>query len=343
MTVKLIDETADAPTYTSIASSWANRQDKTRDSTLNGKKLSPKYGNINLQYKDGEPNSGTGNFEFCFFDHGTEDKVTLADFHFTIWDLDEHSKDKYNNNGDSTNGIGIKEKFTFDASQVESYALFPNWDESTVKPICEDNTAITCQDGPCTSITNPAGTCINIKTVFRSSATDEKGDNPVDPNSITSVMRERAINLHFQDKSCFSLQYSLYCPLEHPHDAINHYVGRNLNHADTHCRIPEKNSGYSGGNFMFAGISDALFRDVTSHDEPIEAPQPEIEVSCEDLPQEETRLTFYDSTVSTNTLHLIGGELRYDSKSTGAVLSVVVHINYCLWLKPISDDMFQKI
>ena len=59
--------------------------------------------------------------------------------------------------------------------------------------------------------------------------------------------------------------------------------------------------------------------------------------------REETQLTFFDSTVSTNTLHLIGGELRYDSKSTGAVLSVVVHINYCLWLKPISDDMFQKI
>ena len=105
MRVKLIDETADAPTYTSIASSWANRQDKTRDSTLNGKNLSPKYGNINLQYKEGEPNSGTGNFEFCFIDHVTNDKVTLADFHFTIWDLDEHSQDKYKDNGDSKNGI----------------------------------------------------------------------------------------------------------------------------------------------------------------------------------------------------------------------------------------------
>jgi hypothetical protein len=54
---------------------------------------------------------------------------------------------------------------------------------------------------------------------------------------------------------------------------------------------------------------------------------------CE-APPTETKLTFFDSVVSQNTLHEIGGLLRFDSKSTGAVLSVAVHINYCLWLKP---------
>ena len=332
MTVKLIDETADAPTYTSIASSWANRQDKTRDSTLNGKKLSPKYGNINLQYKDGEPNSGTGNFEFCFIDHVTKNKVTLADFHFTIWDLDERSRDRYNNNGDSKNGVGIKEKFTFDASQVKSYTLFPNWEESKVKPICEDNTAITCQIGQCTTITNPAGTCEDhINTVFRSSSIQRPDDSPVDPEIITEFMRKRAINLHFENTSCFTLQYSLYCPLEHPHDAIDHYVGRNLNDVDTHCRIPENKMGYAGGNFLFAGISEAVFSDPTCDEPtepPTEAPEPPYDGKCS-----------ADSSGSDNLFGLMKMCLRTSLGYTNAATNIFQEVNFIETLIKIRYDL----
>lgn len=260
MTVKLFDENEVSGNYTSIAASWAARG----KGIINGRQGDSQFGNINLQYKRHEANTGTGNFEFCFVDHETDAPVTLNDFHFTIWDLDQRGGDNGNN------GVGIKEKFIFDARQVTSYSLFPNWLDSEVKPICANNEAINCDDGQCEGVTNPAGTCPEgISTVFRSSRSGGGGDNPVDPNDLTPLMRSRAINLHFENKSCFSISYSLYCPFEHPHSAIDHYVGRKLNE-ETPCRMNA--DGYAGGHFLFAGVSDALFHDPECTPLPTQSP-----------------------------------------------------------------------
>ncbi len=246
--------------YHNISNMWADRnaQESTnRGPHMNGFMGDRAFGNINLQYYHGDPNSGEGHFEFCLVDSGTNDPVVVPSFGFTVFDLDERGND----NG--SNGVGLKEKLSFDTAQAYNYSIFPNFAESEVKPICENGDDITCTDNQCSGVHPGQASCpANVRTVFRSSATGGLGDNPTTPFALSLLQRKRSVYFLFENTSCFRFAFAVYCPLEPPHNAVPP-VNRNLAYISdlSGCRSGENKHPYGGGNFLFAGESDALFVD----------------------------------------------------------------------------------
>merc|ERR1719487_1434580 len=82
--------------YTDIADVWVSRNRGIK----NGYGPEKGFGNINLQTVQGKPKSGEGNFEMCFVQHGTYTPVTIEQFSWTFYDLDQRSG-------------GIEEKFSW--------------------------------------------------------------------------------------------------------------------------------------------------------------------------------------------------------------------------------------
>ena len=223
------------------------------------------FGNINIIYHYGIPNSGVGEFEFCLVESGTNNPVTVTNFSFTVWDLDNRGNDRGNN------GIGLKEKLAFDTSQTYNYSVFPSFEDSWVSPICEDGSTVNCTDPECTGVHPGHISCDpGVQTVFRGTKSGGLGDNPVTVNSLTDDQRKRAVFFLFENTSCFQFTYSLYCPLEPPHD-VPGLAGISDIAPDpdiTSCRATNAHP-YGGANFLFAGTSEALFTEAGC---PTEAP-----------------------------------------------------------------------
>lgn len=207
--------------YTDIAQVWSDRGKDPEKK--NGKGGDGSFGNINLQTVKGEPKSGEGNFRFCVVNEGTNDPITLEQFSWTIFDLDERGKDKGNN------GVGLKEKFIMDVSQAEVYQLI---EDTEVVVSCEDGT-----DSPCAP---------GVRTVFHSSTNGKGEDNPEDPNDLTHVQMARSVSFTFKDTSCWDITYDHYCPVDQPG-----YTATD----DTECRK------YNGGNFLFSGSAEQIIEE----------------------------------------------------------------------------------
>jgi len=207
--------------YTDIAAVWKQRG-KDPDKK-NGKVDGSKFGNINLQTVENKPKSGEGNFRFCFVEENTNNPVTLEQFSWTIFDLDERGHD----NG--RNGIGIKEKFLMDVSQAE---LFQVIDNTEVKLSCEDGSDLPCAPG--------------IRTVFHSSTNGTGKDNPKNPNDLTNKQKARSVAFVFKETSCWDITYDHYCPVDQ-----SEYTGN-----ESKCR-----GTYTGGNFLFSGSAEQMIEE----------------------------------------------------------------------------------
>lgn len=207
--------------YTDIAQVWSDRDKDPEEQ--NGKGGDGSFGNINLQTVKGEPKSGEGNFRFCVVKEGTNDPITLEQFSWTIFDLDERGKDK------GSNGVGLKEKFIMDVSQAEVYQLV---DDTEVVVSCEDGTDLPCAPG--------------VRTVFHSSTNGKGKDNPEDPNNLTQLQMARSVSFTFKDTSCWDITYDHYCPVDQPG-----YTATD----DTECRK------YNGGNFLFSGSAEQIIEE----------------------------------------------------------------------------------
>ena len=203
--------------YTDIADVWASRNKGIK----NGYGPNNAFGNINLQTVKGKPKSGEGNFEMCFVKKGTDIPVTVEQFTWTFYDLDERGNDNGSNNV-------IKEKFIMDLQQVELYQLVEG---TEIVLSCEDGSDIPCAPG--------------VRTVFQSSTKGRGQDNPSDPNNLTVQQMKRSVSMTLTNTSCWRFTYDHYCPADQPG-----YTG-----SATQCK------GYTGGNFLFAGESEELIEE----------------------------------------------------------------------------------
>jgi len=174
---------------------------------------------------------------------------------------------------------GIKEKITMDATQIEGFILYPNLEGSEIEVSCEDGS----EDGSTASLPCAAG----VRTIFHSTTKGTGGDNPTDPNDLDELQKKRSIVYSFKDTSCFTMTLSHYCPVDL-------------------CQW------YGGGNFLFSGDADQLIEEgecITTHT----TPPAEVDCLGEIIEQSSvTSLDFFNSVVRNNTLHLEGGELRYE-------------------------------
>ena len=155
--------------YPDIADVWASRNRGNK----NGYGPEKGFGNINLQTVQGKPKSGEGNFEMCFVQHGTYTPVTIEQFSWTFYDLDQRSG-------------GIEEKFVMDLEQVEVVQLV-EWTE--IEMSCEDGSSVPCETG--------------VRTVFHSSTKGRGKDNPSDPNNLTDQQKARSVSMTLTDTSCW--------------------------------------------------------------------------------------------------------------------------------------------
>jgi len=188
------------------------------------------FGNINMQTLQKDFLSGEGNFEFCFRDPETDEKVTVDSFMWSVFDLDERN----------AKPDGIKEKFIMDTSQAQDYVLWPNTEESEVKLFCESFTLWPekSKDADPYQLPCPAGD----RTVFHSSTKGKGTDNPKDKDDMTDQQKKRSIQFTFVNTACWRFTYNHYCPSDE--------VGY-----DHECLW------YGGGNFLFAGSAKQLIEE----------------------------------------------------------------------------------
>ena len=132
------------------------------------------FGNINLQTKEGSPESGRGNFRMCIVDSETGEPMKVEKFSWTIYDLDQRSRPL--SAGQGTRLTSIKERMIIDLSQVAGYHLWPDATQSKVSTSCEDGSPLPCHAG--------------TRTVFHSSEWGQASDNPSDPNDMTELQME---------------------------------------------------------------------------------------------------------------------------------------------------------
>ena len=251
-------------TYTNITNMWADRNqmhNENKGPHKNGYRGNSHFGNINLQYHYGVPNSGEGQFEFSIVRTGTEIPVVLESFGFAIWDLDERGKDEGTNNNDPDRP-SVKEKLSFNTADAYNYSVFPNFADSWVKPICENGDTVNCTDLPFCSGVHPGHlSCGNdTRTVFRSSHSGGTKDNPVDPNDLdypNDQIRKQAVFFLFENTSTFRFTYAVYCAIDDEHLTPGAYQGPYQDPADE-CKASNQYP-YSGGNFLFSGESEALY------------------------------------------------------------------------------------
>jgi len=202
--------------YIDIVDEWILNEKPIPNHGKNGN-----FGTINLQTAKGKPKSGEGNFQMCLVKEGTDDQVTVEQFSWSVYDLDER-------NTDTGDKIGIKEKLIMDATQAEVYQLM---DDTEIVLSCEDGSALPCTGG--------------VRTVFHSSTAGTGSDNPSDPDDLEDLQKARSVVFTFRDTSCWQFTYDHYCPVDQPG-----YSG-----PETECRW------YGGGNFLFAGDSPQIINE----------------------------------------------------------------------------------
>jgi len=173
--------------YTDILTRW-NEKGVTPDEQ-NGKVAGSKFGNINLQTIEGKPKSGEGNFRMCFVKQGTNQRVTLEQFSWSVYDLDDRRHDN-------------REKLIINAFQAQFFQLWPNDHDSQVDVDCEDGSSLPCDAG--------------VRTVFKSTTPGSASDNPGDPNQLGALAKKRSVVFTFFDKDCWDFTYDHYCPVEQP-------------------------------------------------------------------------------------------------------------------------------
>jgi hypothetical protein len=251
-----------ARNYTDIARIWKARTDngeKDKGKHKNGYFGNRQFGNINLQYELGDPESGIGKFNFAIVRTGTNIPVVLESFSWVVWDLDERGND----NGNPVQP-SIKERLSFDTSLAYNYSVFPNFADSWVKPICANGDQVNCTDGACTGVSPGHTSCpANTETVFRSSHRGGPADNPSDPNNLDhpqEQIRKQAVYFLFQNTSSFQFTFQVYCPINNTPDAYQEELaGTYESRLASQCKVNPNNPEYAGGNFMFSGQSDSIF------------------------------------------------------------------------------------
>jgi len=229
--------------YTDIVQTWMDRKKiapngngKGKDKTENGEE--GKFGNINLQTVEGKPKSGEGNFKMCIVEQGTYTPVTLEQFSWTVYDLDERGVDILNKKK-----VVIKEKLIIDAGQAQVYQLV----NTAAYPT---QVKLSCEDGSPASLTQtcPAG----VRTIFHSSEGGVGKDNPSDPANLTDLQKQRSVSFTFVNKSCWTFTYDHYCSVDQPE-----YTGG-----------IEQCKKYTGGNFLFAGESEQIIEEGECQEPP---------------------------------------------------------------------------
>jgi hypothetical protein len=307
-----------------------------------------KFGNINVMTKDPRDETlsdevqatmnGEGTFDFCFYYTGTEDKATVDSFDWSVYDLDTRW------------GGGLHERFTIDTSQAAFYMV---QDKSEVKMWCENEGPDTAASGSKFKYTNEVGEEITniqgykpiqcdpgVQTIFHSTTQGSLGDNPTDPESMTTQQLARSIEFRFENTSCWTFKYEHYCPCGNycdedgggdsamctnkkwcPASEKDNDTKHNPpNWHDFDSNHPHACKRYTSGNFLFAGTADEKITEkgecITKPPTPAPAPTEEPAYDCLGEIIEDTSITkldFFNSEVTTNTLHLPDGELRYEN------------------------------
>ena len=173
----------------------------------------------------------------CIVEQGTYTPVTLEQFSWTVYDLDERNVDKPGKK------ICIKEKLIMDAGQAQVYQLV----NTAAYPT---QVKLSCEDGSPASLTQtcPAG----VRTIFHSSEKGVGKDNPSDPANLTDLQKQRSVSFTFVNKSCWTFTYDHYCSVDQPE-----YTGG----------IPQCKS-YTGGYFVFAGESEQIIEEGECQEPP---------------------------------------------------------------------------
>ena len=186
----------------------------------NGKNAGGKFGNINMMtLEDDAVYNGEGSFDFCFIDSVTDALKVVDSFRWTFYDIDERG------GLDNT----IKEMLVMDTAQAENFILYPDLENSEVKLVCEDSQKTPTAANPCEP---------DERTEFKSSTKGTGEDNPTDMSQLNEKQKKRSVVYTFRNKSCFSVTFKHYCPLENGQG----------------CRW------YGGGNFQFSGGADQLIQ-----------------------------------------------------------------------------------
>ena len=225
--------TIESGNYTDIAAVWTERNKNVDE--MNGK--SGKFGKLNFQTIEGKPQSGQGNFKFCFRHTDTNQLTTVDTFRWTVFDFDERGDDTKNDKG-----IFLKEKMLMDTTQAHSYQLSPDREDSEIQLSCEDGTS----NIPC-----PSG----IRTVFHSSTPGTGADNPSDPNNMTDLQEKRSVTFTFKGIDCWTFTFDHYCPVEQDRETV-FPLGYDPNNNIDSKQVCQK---YTGGNLIFGGDADGTY------------------------------------------------------------------------------------
>jgi len=177
-----------------------------------GKDSSGTFGQLSVKAQKDDPTAGEGTFQFCFVEPDTYTEVTASSFQWSVFDIDNRVGE-----------YAIREKLTMDTTQAESFALWPNEEESELYQYCEnDGSAPPCDEG--------------TRTIFEATTEGVGQDNPNDPNNMTDQQKKRSIVFTFKNKSCWTVIYSVYCSFE----------------PERECR------SYTGARLLFAGGADEV-------------------------------------------------------------------------------------
>jgi hypothetical protein len=201
-----------------------------------------KFGSITLYTVEDEADSGEGNFRMCFVEAGTNVPVTVKQFTWSVFDLDERGQE-------NNNKMPIKEKIVMDIGQVKVYQIGA---ESGIVTSCEDGSVAPC----------PVG----VRTIFHSYANGNDNDNPLDPNTMNTEQQKRSIAFTFANTSCWEFTFNHYCPVDQP----------GYNGSIDECR------SYGEGIFLFAGDSEQIMeQEVCFTPPPTNAPSTQPTVTAE--------------------------------------------------------------
>lgn len=196
----------------------ANNDYSQPDYNGSGKTKSGTFGELSVKPKINDPTAGVGIFQFCFVQPDTNTQVMASSFQWSVFDLDNRAGQ-----------YPIHEKLTIDTTQVQSYSLWPNEDETEIAQYCEnDGSELPCEEG--------------ARTVFEGTTQGGGTDNPSNPNSLTDQQKKRSIVFTFTNIACWTAEFALYCPVE----------------PELECTI------YQGGRLTFSGSADEVTQGGTT-------------------------------------------------------------------------------
>jgi len=175
----VITDASDGNRYPDIVKAWEDQgKDVPTNNGLNGS-----FGQINLQTVPKKPDSGLGEFLFCFEETGTNKKVTVKQYDLTLYDIDNRKV--------------LREDLLIDTDQALNYKLSSS---TELEVDCEDGSPTPCSPG--------------VRTIFKATTEGKGSDNPKDPLNLTDKQKNRSVTFTFVNRSCVKIAYNHYCPGE---------------------------------------------------------------------------------------------------------------------------------